>query len=175
MLLDWKTGFKCSTGSKMMLQEWKQLFLLSRVRARLRRGPDQQFAGQDMWSNVYMFFSTGYYDKRSVTGRRLPKLISQAELRKRASELTKLRHQSCISSAAATRKITTTRDTTMPQFAIFFKDGPLCVNTPCFPTPWLNPSGGRSCRYGKQNGVSAGTSCQYLTLNTFVEEKMHAW
>eukprot|EP00892_Ulva_mutabilis_P004750 jgi/Ulvmu1/2647/UM014_0099.1 len=67
----------------------------------------------------------GYYEKRSVTGRRLPKLVSQAELRKRASELTKLRHQHCINPAVPSRATSTKKEVGLPQFAMFFKDGPL--------------------------------------------------
>lgn len=78
---------------------------------------------------MQLYPHTGYYDDRTVTGRRLPKLVSQAELRKRALELAQLRQQYAINPAAVCKKRTHLEESPLPQFAMFFKGGPVYVHT----------------------------------------------
>ena len=76
-------------------------------------------------------WSSGYYNKRTVTGRRLPKLVSQAAMRERAQEIIKLRHEQYINSSAAETKHKASETQLAPlKFDMFFQPGHQCATTP---------------------------------------------
>lgn len=71
---------------------------------------------------------SGYYNKRTVTGRRLPKLVSQASMRERAQELIKLRHEQYISPSGAASKLKASQMQLAPvRFDLFFEPGHKCA------------------------------------------------
>jgi hypothetical protein len=70
----------------------------------------------------------GYYNKRTVTGRRLPKLVSQASMRERAQELIRLRHQQYINPSAAESKLEAAKTQLAPlEFDVFFEPAHRCA------------------------------------------------
>jgi hypothetical protein len=67
---------------------------------------------------------TGYYDKRSVTGRKLPKIVSKAALRRRAQELVRIRQEQSITPEAVETRLEALKGQhKQPEFSLFFDTG----------------------------------------------------
>jgi hypothetical protein len=70
-----------------------------------------------------MTLGAGFYEKRSTTGRRLPRLPLQSELKHRAQELVKLKQEANINptrAAAMTKKAAAVASKSAPDFRLFF-------------------------------------------------------
>jgi hypothetical protein len=74
--------------------------------------------------------AAGFYEKRSMTGRKLPRLPLQSELRRRARELVKLKQEAGVNPARAAgmaKKAAAAVSKSEPDFRIFFAQQPLCA------------------------------------------------
>ena len=69
----------------------------------------------------------GFYDKRTVTGRKLPQRPAQGELRRRARELVKLRQQQTVQPEVAAKRAEAVVSAA-PNFVDFFSGNRSCAS-----------------------------------------------
>ena len=73
-----------------------------------------------------MWLFAGTYEKKTVMGRKLPKLPTQSELRRRAKELVKLRQEHAVDPERSLGHLAFSKPVPA-DFGVFFKEARMCA------------------------------------------------